>query len=113
MQVRFLWIWLSLLPFALANTFSTFGIGTWWDDRPKPVLMLAMLFIGFIFLSIEDIAVQIKEPFAILPLHLHQKWLLKYAEQIKELMRTGAPEGDHDEDAAEGDAEKIKDLMSV
>lgn len=51
--VRFLWIWLSLLPFALVRTFSDFGADTWWEDKPQPVLVLAMFFIGFIFLSIE------------------------------------------------------------
>ena len=39
------------------------------DACLRRVLVLAMLFISFIFLSIEDIAVQIEEPFAVLPLH--------------------------------------------
>jgi predicted membrane chloride channel (bestrophin family) len=52
-SVRFLWVWLSLLPFALTNTFSQFGVGTWWENKPQPVVVLAMLFIGFIFLSME------------------------------------------------------------
>lgn len=89
-SVRFLWIWLSLLPFALVNTFSTFGVGTWWEDKPKPVILLATLFIGFIFLSIEDIAAQIEEPFTILPLNTHQEWLLHEAKQIKLLMQLDA-----------------------
>mmetsp|Transcript_140930 Transcript_140930/g.270427 ORF Transcript_140930/g.270427 Transcript_140930/m.270427 type:complete len:541 (-) Transcript_140930:63-1685(-) len=85
--VRFLWIWLSLIPFALANTFSTFGDNTWWQDKPKPVLALATAFISFIFLSIEDIAVQIEEPFTILPLEKHQEWLFRETEQIKAMLR--------------------------
>lgn len=89
-SVRFLWIWLTLLPFALAEKFSTFADGTWWEDKPKPVLMLAVAFIGFIFLSIEDIAVQIEEPFKILPLEKHQEWLLQEAKQIKALLRAQA-----------------------
>jgi len=86
-SVRFLWIWLSLLPFALAQRFAEFGVGTWWEDKPQPVLPLAMLFIGFTFLSIEDIAVQIEEPFAILPLEQHQRWLLRDVEQMKRVLR--------------------------
>lgn len=82
-SVRFLWIWLSLLPFALVNTFSGFGMNTWWEDKPQPVLVFAMLFIGYIFISIEDIAVQIEEPFGVLPLELHQKWLIRDAKQLE------------------------------
>ena len=74
-SVRFSWLWLSLLPFALANTFSEFGVGTWWEDKPPPALALAMLFVCFVFLSIEDIAVQIEEPFSVLPLIKCHKWL--------------------------------------
>ena len=54
------------------------------------MLVLAMLFIGFIFLSIEDIAVQIEEPFAILPLELHEQWLERDVEQMQLLMRWSA-----------------------
>jgi predicted membrane chloride channel (bestrophin family) len=76
--VRFLFLWLTLLPFALSSTFEEFGVGTWWEDKPQPVLAFAMLFVGFVFLSIEDIAVQIEEPFSILPLvkcHKVRCWL--------------------------------------
>ena len=127
------------------RTFADFGVGTWWEDKPQPVLVLAMLFIGFIFLSIEDIAVQIEaslrrppapparplapprrpalfghvlgsglslaalpcpslrhvtrvlvspspsrppqEPFAILPLEKHHKWLLADAARMRTLVR--------------------------
>eukprot|EP00966_Prymnesium_polylepis_P189689 4395199-Prymnesium_polylepis.1 len=86
-SVRFLWIWLTLLPFALCRTFSEFGVNTWWEDKPQPVLVLAMFFISFTFLSIEDIAVQIEEPFAILPLDLHHKWLKWDVSQMKQLVR--------------------------
>lgn len=75
--IRFLWIWLSLLPFALFRTFVDFG---------ALALPFAMLFIGFIFLSIEDIAIQIEEPFEILPLEMHQKWLMQDVKQTKRLM---------------------------
>jgi len=76
--IRFLWIWLSLLPFALFRTFVNFG---------GLALPFAMLFIGFIFLSIEDIAIQIEEPFEILPLEMHQKWLMQDVKQTKQLMK--------------------------
>ena len=90
--MRFLWVWITLLPFALSRTFADFSIGTWWEDKPLaelPVLLVAMVFISFIFLSIEDIAVQIEEPFAILPLEVQHKWLLRDAEQTRWLMRYG------------------------
>ena len=82
-SIRFLWIWLSLLPFALVNKFSDFAANTWWEDKPQPVLVIAMLFVGFIFFSIEDMSVQIEEPFSVLPLELHQKWLIRDAKQIE------------------------------
>ena len=78
------------LPFALSRTFGDFSAGTWWEDKPLaelPVLLVAMVFISFIFLSIEDIAVQIEEPFAILPLDVQHKWLVRDAEQTRWLMR--------------------------
>ena len=61
-QVRFLWLWLSLLPFALENSFVSVVVGTWWADKPQPALALAMLFIGFVFLSIEDVLSPRLEP---------------------------------------------------
>eukprot|EP00908_Phaeocystis_cordata_P018151 Transcript_29547.p1 GENE.Transcript_29547~~Transcript_29547.p1 ORF type:complete len:490 (-),score=158.35 Transcript_29547:57-1481(-) len=91
-SVRFLWIWITLLPFALSRTFGDFATNTWWEDKPLaelPILLIAMVFISFIFLSIEDIAVQIEEPFAILPLEVQHKWLLRDAEQTRWLMRYG------------------------
>ena len=97
-SVRFLWIWLTLLPFSLYRSFEQFGIGTWWEDRPKPVLAFAMLFIGFIFLSIEDIAVQIEEPFAILPLKQLQKWLMKDVRQMQAVVKAFAFSGGEGED---------------
>mmetsp|Transcript_32748 Transcript_32748/g.49356 ORF Transcript_32748/g.49356 Transcript_32748/m.49356 type:complete len:514 (+) Transcript_32748:225-1766(+) len=84
-SVRFLWAWLVLLPFALVHTFQTFGSDTWWEDKPQPVLVLAMLFISFTYLSIEDISVQIEEPFCILPLELHQQWLSRDVNQMTKL----------------------------
>lgn len=84
--IRFLFLWLALLPFALVRCFSEFGLGTWWSERPQPVVMFAMLFIGLIFLSIEDIGVQIEEPFAILPLEKHHTWLSRDAAQIKQVL---------------------------
>ena len=93
--MRFLWLWLSLLPFALASTFAEFGVDTWWADKPQPVLAVAMLFVSFIFLSIEDIAVQIEEPFSILPLVKCHKWLQKDVRRMKSLVRisNGPSEG--------------------
>lgn len=109
-SVRFLWAWLSLLPFALSRTFNEFAVGTWWQDKPKPVLAFAMLFIGFAFLSIEDISVQIEEPFAILPLRAHQQWLLRDTAQMKALVRVFG--GDRSETALTADAQLSDDVSS-
>ena len=86
--VRFSLLWISLLPFALSRTFSEFSIGTWWQNQPLaelPVLLFVMVFISFVFLSIEDIAVQIEEPFAILPLEVQHERLLSDIQQMDKL----------------------------
>jgi predicted membrane chloride channel (bestrophin family) len=88
--VRFLWLWITLLPFALSRTFSDFSYGTWWESQPVaelPILLFVMLFISFVFLSIEDIAVQIEEPFAVLPLEMQHKALRRDVEQMDSLER--------------------------
>jgi predicted membrane chloride channel (bestrophin family) len=82
-SVRFVMIWLTLLPFALVRTFAEFGTNTWWEGRFQPVLVIAMIFLSVVFLSIEDISVQIEEPFCILPLDLHHKWLKRDIVQMK------------------------------
>lgn len=88
-SVRFLWLWLSLLPFALASTFADIGGSTssFISGLPeRPALAVAMLFVSFIFLSIEDIAVQIEEPMAILPLIKCHKWLLEDVRRMRSLV---------------------------
>merc|ERR1712238_389197 len=86
-SVRFLMIWLMLLPVALVRTFDTFGKNTWWEDKPQPVLVIVTLFLSVAFLSIEDISVQLEEPFCVLPLQFHQKWLKKDYTQMKRTAR--------------------------
>ena len=45
-----------------------------------------MIFLSVAFLSIEDISVQLEEPFCVLPLDFHQKWLKKdFMSQKKEV----------------------------
>ena len=53
-----------------------------------------MIFISFICLSIEDIAVQIEEPFSILPLVKCHKWLLNEVRRMRSLVQVDwqAPE---------------------
>merc|ERR1712238_56459 len=85
--VRFLMIWLTLLPLALVRTFDGFAKNTWWEDKPTPVLVFVMIFLSVAFLSIEDISVQLEEPFCVLPLDLHQKWLKKDFMQMKRTAR--------------------------
>jgi len=63
--VRFLWLWLSLLPFALVHTYTNFDAGTWWEGKPLVVVPITTLFVSIMFLSLEDIAVQIEQPFVV------------------------------------------------
>ena len=94
-SVRFLWLWLSLLPFALANNFAA---GSMWGYLPEPALPVAMLFVSFVFLSIEDIAVQIEEPFSVLPLVKCHKWLLADARRMRGLVVNPSEQGPLDAD---------------
>jgi len=85
--VRFTMIWLTLLPLALVRTFAEFGTESidtsWWVRGFQPELVIAILFLSVVFLSIEDISVQIEEPLCVLPLDLHQKWLKRDIVQMK------------------------------
>jgi len=76
--VRFTMIWLTLLPLALVREFSGFAAEAW-----QPNLLISMLFLSVVFLSIEDISVQLEEPFCVLPLDLHTRWLKKDYMQMK------------------------------
>lgn len=80
-------IWLTLLPLALVRTFAEFGTESidtsWWVRGFQPELVIAILFLSVVFLSIEDISVQIEEPLCVLPLDLHQKWLKRDIVQMK------------------------------
>jgi len=86
--VRFLWLWLSLLPFALVNTFIDFGQDTWWAGRTQLIVPAVTFLIGIIFLSIEDIAVQIEEPFTVQrqQLDMMAQWF------VQDLARMRAPQ---------------------
>eukprot|EP00310_Coccolithus_braarudii_P021773 CAMPEP_0183342280 /NCGR_PEP_ID=MMETSP0164_2-20130417/8406_1 /TAXON_ID=221442 /ORGANISM="Coccolithus pelagicus ssp braarudi, Strain PLY182g" /LENGTH=281 /DNA_ID=CAMNT_0025512809 /DNA_START=56 /DNA_END=901 /DNA_ORIENTATION=- len=87
---RFLFLWLTTLPLALTRTFCGFQAGTWWEgklDEPWPLVVFTVGFISVIFLSIEDIAVQQEEPFAVLPLEFHHTWLLQDMEMTRRLKR--------------------------
>ena len=55
-------------------------------DEPWPLVVSSVTFIASILLSIEDISVQIEEPFAVLPLDIHHNWLLKDVESSRQLM---------------------------
>jgi predicted membrane chloride channel (bestrophin family) len=88
-SVRFLWVWLTMLPFALTRTYNGFQLGTWWEgkvDEPWPLVVASVGLIGSVLLSIEDIAVQIEEPFAVLPLDFQHRWLLRDVEKSQQLL---------------------------
>lgn len=77
---RFLETWLLLMPLTLYNAFD----GTWnhWGMIP------ATLFVSFFLLGIEELGIQLEEPFSLLPQHKitngiglsaeeHVEWMLK------------------------------------
>eukprot|EP00929_Paragymnodinium_shiwhaense_P007729 TRINITY_DN111642_c0_g1_i1.p1 TRINITY_DN111642_c0_g1~~TRINITY_DN111642_c0_g1_i1.p1 ORF type:complete len:468 (+),score=53.32 TRINITY_DN111642_c0_g1_i1:95-1498(+) len=88
--IRFLWLWLTLLPFALIRTFQEFA-GTELVFVEVP---LVMFFVSLTFLSLEDVAVEIEEPFAVKRVQLSRlaRWFEKDKEELIEIS-----EGRYDE----------------
>jgi len=72
------------------------------------LVVASVAFIASIFLSIEDIAVQIEEPFAVLPLELQHTWLLRDVGKSRSLMdwtrRHLGPTADEPDAAASSDS---------
>jgi len=87
--LRFLWLWLTLLPFSLVRTFTDFGQGTWWEGKPLIIVPLVTCFIGLVFLSLEDIAVQIEEPFIVQRVKLERlsSWFEEDVAAMRDLTR--------------------------
>lgn len=85
--LRFLNLWLTLLPFSLVRTFTDFNKGTWWENQPLFVVPLTTCFIGLVFLSLEDIAVQIEEPFVVQSDKLERlsSWFQMDADEMRDL----------------------------
>ncbi|CAE8724251.1 unnamed protein product [Polarella glacialis] len=85
--LRFMWLWLMLLPFALSKTFE--------DVEQRHMLTMELqietpavvFFIGLLFLSLEDVAVQIEEPFAMQMKQLSSltQWFRKEALELEEI----------------------------
>ena len=73
---RFLTLWCNLLPLAL---WPALGLGT----------PLATVFIGFALLGIEDIGVQIEEPFCVLPLWQYAGTVADSCDEL--LLAAGTP----------------------
>lgn len=83
--IRFLWLWLLLFPFALVPTFADLG----WPQESALVVGI-VTFLGLVFLGVEDIAVQIEQPFGILPLDLTHNWLMRDVARSRRMLRWSA-----------------------
>eukprot|EP00929_Paragymnodinium_shiwhaense_P039221 TRINITY_DN20629_c0_g1_i1.p1 TRINITY_DN20629_c0_g1~~TRINITY_DN20629_c0_g1_i1.p1 ORF type:complete len:466 (-),score=35.17 TRINITY_DN20629_c0_g1_i1:33-1430(-) len=79
--IRFLWLWLALLPFALIPTFQEFRS----TNLVIIEVPIVIFFVSLVFLSLEDVAVQIEEPFAVKRVQLSRlaRW---FEQETKELM---------------------------
>lgn len=60
---RCLSLWALLLPFALYSAFS--GVGEFWGVLPASVVMAFFLF------GVDELAMQLEEPFSILPMQVY------------------------------------------
>eukprot|EP00929_Paragymnodinium_shiwhaense_P009586 TRINITY_DN11379_c0_g1_i1.p1 TRINITY_DN11379_c0_g1~~TRINITY_DN11379_c0_g1_i1.p1 ORF type:complete len:477 (+),score=15.03 TRINITY_DN11379_c0_g1_i1:125-1555(+) len=83
--VRFLWLWLALLPCALTQKFQELQ----QNDLLSIELPIVIFFISLCFLSLEDVAVQIEEPFAVSRLRLSRmaRWFEREVEEVLEISR--------------------------
>ena len=96
--IRFLWLWLLGLPFALVPKFSEFGMGS---ELWPGLTVGTITFLSLVLLSVEDISVQIEQPFNSLPLELTHNWLLRDVGQSRRLLQWSAYErGDFDPSAS-------------
>mmetsp|Transcript_38445 Transcript_38445/g.100155 ORF Transcript_38445/g.100155 Transcript_38445/m.100155 type:complete len:149 (-) Transcript_38445:14-460(-) len=105
--LRFLLVWLTLLPFALIKTFTDFNKGTFWEGQPLFIVPLTVGFIALVFLSLENIAVQIEEPFVVNKLQLQKlaNWFRQDAEDMQSVIRAVevATSSQHDANAKRAD----------
>ena len=86
--IRFLWLWLLLLPFALVPSFFVDAT----RDICAELAAGTVAVFGVVFLSVEDIAVQIEQPFSILPLDLTHTWMLRDIDNSRRLLEWSAYE---------------------
>jgi len=63
--VRFLWLWLTLLPFALVGTYEELTSDKVLRPEGQFEIPIITGFIALTFLSLEDVAVQIEQPFVV------------------------------------------------
>eukprot|EP00419_Tripos_fusus_P006335 CAMPEP_0172680292 /NCGR_PEP_ID=MMETSP1074-20121228/16665_1 /TAXON_ID=2916 /ORGANISM="Ceratium fusus, Strain PA161109" /LENGTH=440 /DNA_ID=CAMNT_0013498601 /DNA_START=1 /DNA_END=1320 /DNA_ORIENTATION=- len=61
--VRFLWVWLSLLPFALVGTVEELTSAKVLLPEDQFEIPIMTFLVALTFLSLEDVAVQIEQPF--------------------------------------------------
>ena len=98
--LKFLTIWMSLMPFALYDTFA----GSWNHIAMLP----AMAILTFLFFGIEEIAVSLEEPFSILPIEEMVEEVWVSAGEVTEWMgETGDNKGSTDEGIDEDEEEKL------
>ncbi|CAK0843317.1 unnamed protein product [Prorocentrum cordatum] len=107
--LRFLWLWLTLLPFALILTFTDFNKETFWEGQPLFIVPITVGFIALVFLSLEDIAVQIEEPFVVNRRQLQRlaTWFRQDADGMRDVVRAleAAPASQHSADHADAHPE--------
>ena len=88
--LKFLTIWMSLMPFALYDTFE----GSWNHIAMLPTIAI----LAFLFFGIEEIAVSLEEPFSILPMEemVDEVWVSidEVTEWMGETTTTSAVGGD-------------------
>merc|ERR1712129_294251 len=85
--VRFLWLWLSLLPFALVGAYEALTPNQVLLPEGQFEIPIMTFLVALTFLSLEDVAVQIEQPFVVQRLQFRKlaEFFVEEASELRQM----------------------------